>query len=102
VPRFWICAAPIVRAAATSAGTCSRLGRPDDSWRFGGTDFERIVHASHAFELRQRPQIQNGAGRGSNGSGVEHHHEIGAAREETASWVARYSCTASLMFLGRR
>ena len=24
VPRFWICAAPMVAAAATSAGTCSR------------------------------------------------------------------------------
>jgi hypothetical protein len=84
VPRFWICAAPMVAAASARAGY--ELGHLGGAPQVGvgrqGADDERIGIHVDAAQLVQPPDVEHPA-RGLADLAGDGDHEVGAAGKGT-------------------
>ena len=80
VPRFWIWAAPIVAAASTSAGRCSRQTRRAADLRVGRqrAEADRVAVDGDAAQLVEPPQVDDPVGRLAELAG-ERDHQVRAA-----------------------
>ena len=88
VPRFWICAAPMVAAASTSAGRCSRqtADRRISVYVVSAPIDTRVAVDGDPAQLVEAPQVEHPLGRLAELAG-ERDHQVRAAGDRPSRRV---------------